>query len=178
MSRRFGRNQKRRMRAEVAAANAETALHAAVARDNAAQRAAAQDQAAELRQELIDIGLRLGRYAIAAGVPHKFDADWLERGHGWFRMHVPQPYPSVPSYGAVAPTTIQVSYEIMRLLEIESVRAPMSRDLHCRVAFDRHAIGYAMSDHALRNMTAKEIERHIAPQIARMLALELKGGAR
>lgn len=174
MSRRFGRNQKRAMRAEVASAKAQAELNAAVARDNAERRAAAQGKVDLLIQELVEISQRLGRYAIAAGVPHNFEADWLERGHGWFRMHVPQPYPSVPSYGADAPTTIQVCDEIMRLLEVEAVLAPMSRDMHCRVTFDNHVIGYAISEHALRKMTAKEFERRVAPEITRLLISELK----
>ena len=175
MSRRFGRSQKRLARSEVATAKAEAELYAAVARDNAQQREEAQSEADELRSMLDDIASRMGRYAIASGVPNNFEADWMKRGKGNFQMSADSSFPSNPTYGARMYAAMKIHQETMRLLEVETVRNHFSRQMHCRVTLDEHDIGYAISDLALSQLTAAEIERRLAPEIARLLVLELKG---
>lgn len=174
MSRRFGRNQRRRMREELAKSEAVACDAIAVAARRGKHAENLASEAAELRAMIEDIAGRVGCYAITAGEPCNFDADWLERGQGRFQMSAQPAMASIASFGSAMDATMAIHDETMRLLEVEAVRAPMSRDMHCRVTFDKHVIGYAMSDHALHNMTAREIERRIAPEIARLMAHELK----
>lgn len=178
MSRRFGRNQRRRMREALVEAQQTTSSAVAVAAQRGRRVNELVDEARDLRTMLDEIADRVGRYAIAAGVPHNFEARWLQRGKGRFQMDVPPDMPSMCTFGNSMDMTMRFYDETMRLLEVEAVRDDFARQMHCRVTFDEHAIGYAISDHALRNMTAKEIERRIAPEIARLLVAELKGKTR
>lgn len=172
MSRRFGRNQKRRMREELAAkqervANLETGM--------AMDRGLLRDQSeklSNLKEMMGEFAERVGRYAIAEGVPTMFDADWLMRKQS-FGMSIEMGVPSFAYHGAML-DSYRVHDEVMRILDVEVVRNHMARNMHCRLQFDGHQIGYAISDHALVGMTSDELARRITPEVVRMLMLELK----
>lgn len=176
MSKRFGRNQRRRMREELAAtqAQAEKIQTLAMMQEEHANRMA--EEVADIRALLHEFADRVGRHAIAADIPPPYESDFLER-RGNFRMEVERQMPSLTEYLRMRDgraTTAAIQVEVMSMLDVEAVASVMRHEMHCRVNFDDHAIGYAISATALRNMTAREIERRIAPEIARLLVSELK----
>lgn len=178
MTRRFGRNQKRRMRAEVASAKAETALTAGVARDNAAARDKALDRVVDLESMLDDTARMVGSKAMAAGEPTAFEADWLRMGKGHFSMTPQQMLPTAVSYGYQRETATMIQDEIMRLLEVEPIREALSRMMHVRVTFDDISMGYALSDSALREVPEDVLARRMAKELQPLLIdaiRELKG---
>lgn len=178
MSKRFGRNQKRRMRealhmAELAAEReyAGRMMAEGIARDNSRKLAA-------LRENMAEVVGRIGNYAIAEGIPTTFQADWLARNER-FNLPVHQPFPSIFDCLATGMhATATVHQEVMRVLDIQVVRDEMARDLHCRIEFDGIRLGYGISAHAVDKMGRAELVRRMTPEIALMLANELKGKVR
>lgn len=179
MSKRFGRNQKRKMRealhlAELAAGReyAGRMMAEGIARDNSRK-------LADLRENMAEVVGRLGNYAIAEGVPTTFQAGWLARNES-FNLPVHQPFPSLFEYLSTAGehATVAVHAELMRVLDISVVRDQMARDLHCRIEFDGIRLGYGISAHAIENMGRDELVRRMTPEIALMLANKLKDKAR
>lgn len=174
MSGRFGRNQRRRAREEIAAI-----AMVAKQQENAARRCRddlnqARQEAEHLRAHMASIASRLSRYAVAASVPVKFETDFLERCPQ-FRMTVqPDLGRSLSSWKTEPAMTDACIYqEIMRVLTVDCIRQSMNRDMHCLLSFDGHDIGYAISDHALRNMTDAELTMKIGPAITSLLVLEI-----
>lgn len=174
MSRRFGRNQKRRMREEIAQAQrqAETSLVSSLHAAN--MRREAENRTRELQEYMDEFAQTVGRYALAAGEPTRFDADWLQTGQKNFRMMVPLPPMYVFSQfdrnerKPMLPRDMAV--EIMRLLEVEAIHSEASRDMHCMVSFDDIQIGYAISDHALRIIPEPVLVEKIAREMKPLLA--------
>lgn len=186
MSRRFGRNQKRRLRAEVAAAQEEAIHQAGLASRHAegkqladAACARAHDRETDMRLMLEATAIIVGRQALAAGIPTNFEADWLKHGKKNFRLRAPMFVSDTPSYGVQrGETAIMVHDEIMRLLEVEAIRRPVSRMMQVLVTFDNIPIGYALSDNALHSMPetllADRIAREMRPLLVNAIQ-ELKG---
>lgn len=186
MSRRFGRNQKRRLREELAAMQSAAGMQASMARGNAERANRAEESCtgalvreAQIRQMLEATGAMVGRQALAAGIPTNFNADWLKHGKKNFRLPVPVFAAEAPSYGVrCTEEAVMVHDEIMRLLEVEAVRSQVSRAMHVRVTFDDIPIGYALSDSALRSlpetMLADRIARELRPLLVNAIQ-ELKG---
>lgn len=175
MSRRFGRNQKRRMREELAAKQERVAnLETGMAMDRGLLREQSQ-KLASLKEMMGEFAERVGRYAIAHDVPTEFQSRNLDlRREPNFRMHA-MPAMQLASYGSRSmPDILQMHDEVMAVLDVQVVRDAMSRDLHCRLYFDGHRIGYAISYHALRGLTRAELVRRITPEIAYHLEAELK----
>lgn len=171
MSKRFGRNQKRRMRAEVACANAESLMHAQVARDNVAARIMAQSKLRDMQQMLEEIAGMVGRKSLAAGEPTKFEVTWLKTGQKNFVL--PAPIFAQTNYCAGRPSpdemSLMVHQEIMRLLEVETIRNPISRMMHVRVLFDDISMGYALSDAALFEVPEEILARRMASELFPLL---------
>lgn len=174
MSRRFGRNQRRRAREALAQADQAVLLERegrymaeAVARESSAR-------ARTLKELLGEFASRVGRYAIAEGVPAKFTSDWLGRQPN-FRLPV-MPELDVSAMFSIASMydTVTICAEVMRVLDVQVVRDHMKRDMHVRLYFDEHRVGYALSDHAVRNMTRAELVGRITPEIATLLVDLLK----
>jgi hypothetical protein len=174
MSRRFGRNQRRRAREALAQAGHALLLEKegrimaeAVARESSAR-------ARTLKELLEDFASRVGRYAIAEGVPAKFASDWLGRRSNFRLPVMPDVDASAMLSNASMYDTMTICDEVMRVLDVEVVRDHMKRDMHVRLYFDEHRVGYALSDHAVRNMTRAELVGRIAPEIATFLVDLLK----
>lgn len=174
MSRRFGRNQRRRAReALVQAAQSlgqereARQMAEAIARESSAR-------ARTLRELLGEFASRVGRYAIAEGVPAKFESDWLGRRPNFRLPVMPEFDVSAIFSNASMYDTMTICDEVMRVLDVEVVRDHMKRDMHVRLYFDEHRVGYALSDHAVRNMTRAELVGRLAPEIATFLVDLLK----
>lgn len=154
MSKRFGRNQKRRMREEIAIAKDDARFIAARAKEYLDDRNQAMGQLRDMQRMLEEIAGMVGRKSLAAGNPTRFEANWLKTGQKNFRLPAPIFAQTNYCYGGPSRQEIAVMAhdEIMRLLEVDAVRDPISRAMHVRVMFDDIAMGYALSDSALHAM--------------------------
>lgn len=154
MSKRFGRNQKRRMREEIADLNSEKKSISARAKEYLDDRNQAMGQLRDMQRMLEEIAGMVGRKSLAAGNPTKFEANWLKTGKKNFRLPAPIFAQTNYCYGGPSRQEMAVMAhdEIMRLLEVEAIRDPISRAMHVRVTFDDIAMGYAISDSALHAM--------------------------
>lgn len=132
-----------------------------------------------LRENMAEVAGRIGRYAIAGGVPTSFRPDWQAPNES-FSLPVHQPFPSLFEYLSTAGdhAATAVHAEVMRVLDINVVRDQMARDLHCRIECDGIRLGYGVSAHAIENMSRDELVRRMTPEIALMLANKLKGKVR
>jgi hypothetical protein len=174
MSRRFGRNQKRRMREELAAkAERVSNLETGMAMDRVLLRKQGDDLS-ELRHLLGEFTDRVGRYAIAADIPDPRESRNLDLSRmPNFRMPVPQ-RAAINFSNMTVESTAAFCDEVMSVLDVHPVHESMSHDMHCRLTFDGMPIGYAISRHAVRNLTRDELVRRIVPEIAYFLEAELK----
>ena len=71
----------------------------------------------------------------------------------------------------------KLTYEVLRLLNMEAVRDRMSGHLHFHVELAGKGVTYGISERAIRDLTPEFLERRIAPEIAKLLVRYLKGGA-
>lgn len=179
MSNRFGRNQKRRMRAELAALQAEvdekslyiSQLNQAMLMDRALLRQQS-DTISRLRDALAEIADEIGHQSALLGVKvkpyHVFtDGTRLQR-------------PERPPIDVRALLDTQqdmyrtVKTDVMRLLRVSAVADRMKGQIHLQVELADGAIGYAISEGAIRNLTPQFLERTVAPEIARGLVDALR----
>jgi hypothetical protein len=167
MSRRFGRNQRRRMR-EALAASEKSADQLKALTDSLSARLIEADDFSFV------VGSIVGRQAIIAGVPVTLDYRW-DRQKSGDRIAA---YPYQPALFDVAlqqPVPVDaVRLEILDLLDVKVVQDVMRPQLHALVTLADKTVGYAISQSAIKRMTDQEITRVITPQIVRLLVQNLK----
>lgn len=175
MSRRFGRNQRRRMRTEIEQKSQDLArANDALA---AAERLSAdlKENVRELNQFIGFVGEQVGRHAIVSGLPSTLSMHYRQRN---YRMPVQNPVPSIGDIMKAPPMSCEaIQYEIMHLLDVDAVRKPLSREMHFLAEVKGEVVGYVISESALRSMPSVEIERLIAPQMVHMLTKAIKEAA-
>lgn len=175
MSRRFGRNQKRRMREAIVAAESQAAaLRVACEMNDGLLRKVTREKA-RLESVLDDARDRLRDMHIALP-PSRLEGD------GWFeRMAVVRvPDPRRPTDFILRsdrqiPTEFKV-HELERLI----VRVKQSEDrrppvLHCVVELAGKAAGYAISAEAWHQIGEHSLRDVLAPEISKALTRELVG---
>lgn len=174
MSRRFGRNQRRRAREALSQAAQSLdqerqgrQMAEAIARESTAR-------AQTLKRLLGEFASRVGRYAIAEGVPAEFASEWLDRQPNFRLPLMPECDASAIFSDASMYDTMSVCDEVMRVLDVRVVRDHMKRDMHVRLFFDEHRVGYAISDHAMRHMPRDALVDRISREMATMLVNALK----
>lgn len=174
MSRRFGRNQRRRAREALEQANAQL-VQQVVARTMAEELMRSSiERTQEYKRLLGQFTSRVGRYAIAENIPASFTADWLGR-MSQFRLLVKPEFDADSMFSNAALHDVTtICAEVMRVLDVEVVRDHMKRDMHVRLHFDDHHVGYGISDHAIRNLPRKDLIDHIARETAIFLVEKLK----
>ncbi|MET3133599.1 hypothetical protein AAKU55_003889 [Oxalobacteraceae bacterium GrIS 1.11] len=167
LSRRFGRNQKRRLREQLGdalhAVDQEKVLSAAMG----GRMSRLQRGMADAESFARDIARMVGPYAMAAGAPARLDF----RVGGDFPLMSPRRFLSAVAPVNVAPLGL-VRAETMRLLRIEAVRRGMTRAMHCTVRLANSSYCYAISDGALENMgdhLVGMLAQHIAAGLVREL---------
>lgn len=175
MSQRFGRNQRRRAREAIQAAQEEVhALRYALDVNNAL----IQEQGRKLREAEAfarEVARMVGREAVIAGVPTQFDAGMPRDEALKYGIRTTPPRQFDNWIDAADVMSVQaVRYEILRLLDVRTIRDIMSQQMHVRVQLADLTTGYSMSEMALSRMTAREIAQRIAPEIAQHLAEQLK----
>lgn len=174
MSKRFGRNQKRRMREQVAN------LREALARDGALLQYVSE-QKRELEEAMARARRILGNHV---ALPPELHGDHPHPLGGDFNV-APLEIPSLLSVddsGVWAePTAVSIERMHQLLAWIED-HGHDTRAIHFRVSLDSGEAAYVISRRAIERLSAAELQRTIAPQIALELAGHLaravKGGWR
>lgn len=177
MSKRFGRNQKRRMREEIVL----QAEVAASAQERAAQYAGALERDHALlkwhgkklddaKDFLESIASMVGREAIIAGEPTDFQ--WHEKID---RIRTfPRPAPSMSVNFGGGMTMDHIRYEVLRLLDVEAIRASMSRQMQVLVTLGDEEVYYAISEEALFELGEEELVQKFIRPMSIQLARKLK----
>lgn len=172
MSRRFGRNQKRRMREQLAELGQE--------RERASRfAAAARRESDELGRVLAQARSILGRHV---ALPPELNGNHPYPLGGDFDVHIPGPadFAFVPgAVGPVAELHIEHMRQLMAWVEDHGID---NRVIHFRVSLDSGSAAYVISRRAIERMSASELQQTLTPQIAMELAghlaREIKGGWR
>lgn len=171
MSKRYGRNQRRRHRAEIASAQS---MIASLVNSRAMDQGLLQNQSwklSDLRDQLCDIAQEVGRQSALVGVE-----TFLGGGYDGMRI-TPVPL-SLTNPIASSPSAYEkLTFEVLRLLNVEAVRDRMRGHLHFHVELAGKGVTYGISESAIRDLTPEFLERRLAPEIAKLLVRQLKGGA-
>lgn len=174
MGKRFGRNQKRRMREQVAN------LQEALERDGSLLHHVSEKKR-ELEEVLCRARSILGNHV---ALPPELIGDHPYPLGGDFYADVPAPMPLMPcadQQPAIESIHIQIARMHELLSWIEDGRATADGlAIHFCVQLDSGKAAYAISRRAIERLSAAELQRTIAPQIALELAGHLaravKGG--
>ncbi|WP_312531684.1 hypothetical protein [Comamonas sp.] len=167
MGRRFGRNQKRRLRVQIA--SLETAQ-----KQGRHQLEQVRSQHRRLEQLLQRATEVLGAYSVALPPQTECRSDFEPFAlSGEFLMHVPQPLDLLAADDLTAPPgMLQVERMYTLLARFEDTRALDGR-LHLRIALASGEVVYAISESALRSLPSKELERRLQEEAGRMIARKL-----
>lgn len=172
MSKRFGRNQRRRAREALAAAQ-ETVKQLEFARRMDAALLADQSRTIDrLRSMISEIAYIVGHHAVIAGEPTV-----LTYGFDGMRA-APDRGELVVGYGPSgqeAPSFNAITAETLRLLKFSAIRDELARHIHFRVSLADGNIGYAISMRAIESMPADALERLLAVEISRDMSRSLVG---
>lgn len=177
MSRRYGRNQKRRHRAELAAVQATLAEAqqriANLMAIKSMDRGLISHQSeclADLRAQLRTIAQEIGHQSALLG-----EKTFLSHGFDGMRM---EPWKPLGPMGVIDPATASqwanITTEVIRLLNVNVVRTHFGGHIHFDVDLAGEGVAYGISESAIRDLTPGFLERRIAPEIARRLVERLK----
>lgn len=175
MSRRFGRNQRRRAREALAAEQMRAGgieLALSQARRNEDAQASLARALGKCAQE---VAAQVGRHALIAGEPSPFEFT-LPCGQKKFSMVPHQPLMMMDPCDSLA-IDAQLHHQTMNLLEVEAVRDHFSKQMHCMVRLAGKGAGYSISTAALQQGGRDQLVRTISGQIAEHLLLQIRGGA-
>lgn len=174
MSRRFGRNQRRRAREAIAAAEGRIEnLSAALECDRAllASQRRKLGEAEAFQREVAEI---VGREAIIAGKPVCLDYEFARYGDS-IEFVPKQSFPAISLLNSVEHAHVErVRSETLHLLDVDVVADELRYQIHARVRLAGSQAGYAISASALRRMPEKKLVPKIAEEIAVLLVRDLK----
>jgi len=167
MSKRFGRNQRRRAREQIERL---ASMYNEQTRINHRQRTRIH----ELSDHIRYVAAVLGHMNVLAG-------ERLQVMEGHDRMQVPiqEPIPSFADYERAGLDETEVAcLEIMRLLDVEAVHDMAKRCVHAIVTLADKKAAYALSEATLRTMKPEAVrsllERQVAPLLCATIS-ELTG---
>ncbi|SEH89241.1 hypothetical protein [Paraburkholderia hospita] len=154
MSKRYGRNQKRRARERIAALEEN-----GVRLRNAYARRTAEN--ADLTDHVQYVASVLGHMSILSGESlHHTDGD------DGMRLHVHNPLSFLP--GSLDESEVAMM-EIMRLLDVSAVRDMAKRSIHAIVHVGREQSCYAISETTLRSMSREQLAHFLTRKVAPLL---------
>lgn len=174
MSRRYGRNQRRRAREALAEAGKRNELlEAAIKLDRGMLRRLREklERAEAFQREVAEI---VGRQAVIAGEPTSMNLGRVtfQQADGW-RVTPPRHFSLVEL--AHQPMELEpLRAEVLRLLDIELIADKMRGQMQAWVTIAGAEVCYGMTEAAFRGMTDHELMRRLVEPVARQLALELK----
>lgn len=174
MSKRFGRNQKRHMREQIAQSTA--AAGAALKLANASQKSE-QDLYCKLRQErferrdfIDDLARLIGDAAVIVGHPALSEYQYRD-----YDRAVPYKAMDISPFDESVGFFDAARVEILRVLEFRPLRNHLSQQMHFHFDLSGKTAGYAISEHALRTLPRRFVEERMAKEIARHLTDEIFG---
>lgn len=180
MSRRFGRNQKRRMREQIAAAEISSAAalgHANMMRAMLELERGLLHETSEKLHSLTEffslVANRVGKYATIAGPMPAFMKNAVV--HDRWRVPVMPPVSAKPFdfTKAGASDMAAIQEEILRLLDVDVVRDHFAHQMAIKATLADQRIGYMISESAIRKMSLQELTDRLAPMVAQEIAREL-----
>ncbi|WP_428398262.1 hypothetical protein [Marinobacter salarius] len=164
MSKRFGRNQKRRMREEIAAVSAE--------RDSLREWLNQEIALGARNRQIVDETAQvLGRRFMTLE-PEVVEVQALDQlAHGWRAHFMPklQPYDmtnATPSYETMMEVLLPVLYGSVFADEL-------GRHIHIRFTYAGQDVGYAIGLNSLRMLPPEAAARRISQEMGRFLCAEL-----
>lgn len=178
MSKRFGRNQRRRAREALQQAQdhastriGELSSVLETARTELINRAAKLKEAEDFTREVAAI---VGRESIIAGheTPLNVGMSKDEAVRYGVRFSPRQEFPSI-SLTQASMSIEQVRYEILSVLDVKAVREMMRQCVTLRVQFNDRVMAYSLSQSAIARMTPDELNRRLIPEIARDISTAL-----
>jgi hypothetical protein len=166
MSKRFGRNQKRRMREKV------SELEQALKRDGALLHHAldqrrAIEQAMDRARRILGSNVALPP-EVCGNHPYPLGGD--------FTASIHDPVPLLPATTGDATTSFRLERMHQLLSRIEEGGSFDERAIHFRVRLDSGHVGYAISRAAIERLSASELQQTILPMIAHELSRHLAAG--
>ena len=154
MSKRFGRNQRRRAREQI---ERFASMYMEQQRINRRQ----VRDIADLQEHVRYVASTLGHMSILAG-------ESLQHADGYdgMQLHVHNPLSFLP--GALDESEVAMM-EIMRLLDVEAVRDMARRSIHAIVHVGREQACYAISETTLRSMSREQLAHFLTRKVAPLL---------
>jgi hypothetical protein len=178
MSKRFGRNQRRRAREALAVEVAKVA-RASIFAQHATKLADERMQMYQhcsreldkLQGFFAEVAQRVGRESILVG--GEADANLVDPDVRNF-MAYPRPKYDSRRRNFSEPVSSIVKSEIMRRLEVVAVRDVFEQQIVVRCYLNNKTVGIALSDTFLQRSTEQEISNRIAQELAQSLASAIK----
>lgn len=164
MSKRYGRNQKRKARERIASLQETLVMEAAL-------RASLQRDRARL-QSVLDRALRV-LPRLTTALPPQDLTTRLRETTSSFQMSAQRP---VPQDVLNRDSTTQIETLHILLTHIEAAPQPdrLGRAMHCRVQLRDGRWAYAISDEALATMPPEDLERDLMLELAQQFAREFR----
>lgn len=175
MSKRFGRNQRRRAREALAAELQRSQLFAKSADQWKGIHDFCSRELSSMNRFFEMVARRVGRESILVGGEAEADIDSPDVRE--FRAHV-IPDLEFVGIGPSSMTTECVKMEIMRRLDIKAVRDVFSQQIVVRCFLGNVDFGIALSETLLKRSTEEEIAHTLSKELARRLAHEIKKAMR
>lgn len=169
MSKRFGRNQKRHMREQLAQSikTADCAKNLARAWENAEQ--AAHDKLIQERRKqqdfMAEISRIVGDAAVIVGEPEFSQYAYRDYDRALPRISLD----SFSFQESLVPQFDAIRAETLRVLECKPLRDHLSRQMQFHFELAGKKVEYAISEHALATLPRSHIEDRLAKEIARNL---------
>lgn len=168
MSKRFGRNQRRRARERIAALETRNSN---LEQAHVLDRELSASLGAKLREAQDEIKRAkaiLGRYCVAFMPEHR----QIETGFAPFIRQAPQPRPfSIGSMSGPESDALTLTFQAMEL-DVIAARMnddPIRHEMHYGVTFRDGAYGYAVTKHALMLMDRGDAVRLVSDSLAQSL---------
>lgn len=168
MSKRFGRNQKRAMRAIIAEQSTEL-------RDVTKRLDSTIATQRPMRETLDEVARVLGRHFMALPPVQRYVDRIPER----YRMPIVEQVPAFIELANQIPTLSMASYVDMAVHSVQADSLAMERlkgSMHVLLRTDRGDVGYAISEQAMNSMNPDRLSRLYVPMIAEAFAQQLTCG--
>jgi hypothetical protein len=174
MSKRFGRNQRRRLRAQVAAQDKTLGeLDGALTMAQGLLREHSRSLA-EQRAFFAAVARLVGQQSVIAGTqPQRLLGHAPLRDRFFIEPYSPLAALSV-SPDAGPQEIARARYEVLRLLETSAVQDVFSRALHLRAHLADQSVGYAISETALAILSHEDLVAQVLPHMAQLLVKQIK----
>lgn len=177
MSKRFGRNQKRRMRQEIAQAKSEVDRLAAAHEMDRGLLAHQSSKLAEANDYATDVADLVGYACVASGDPELMRFEHIGR-RDRIQMVPYEPMQCTPLDSGAPLKSSCVRTETLRLLDVKAVRDRINQMMHVHAELADGVVSYVISMAALNDMPERQLIERLSKEIARKLVIEIRNTKR